>query len=213
MKTWEEYNKTTMLLVPDADLVRFIKKTFFAFKARKKIKVLDAGFASGRHLVYLAEQGFDVYGFDSSKESLKFARKWLKKEGLTAKIINADMLKLPYQDNSFDIFIEIGMIEHFFLKDRIKALAEIFRVLKPGGYLFLNVKKTGDYLEGSGKKLEKSTYLINESFIKHTPYHFFSETELRGLLKNFETIDLNYSILTRDNTSLEIHNWIVIAKK
>jgi ubiquinone/menaquinone biosynthesis C-methylase UbiE len=213
MKAWEKYNKTTRLIMPNENLVRFIQKTFPDFKKRKKIKILDAGFASGRHLVYLAKQGFDVCGFDNSKESLKFAKKWLKKEGLVVKVAKADMLKLPYKNNSFDVFIEIGTIEHLFLKDREKAIREAFRVLKPGGQLFLNVKKTGDYLEDSGKKLEEDTYLINESFIKNTPYHFFNKKELKGLFKNFRDLDLNYSILTRDNMSIEIHDWIVVAKK
>lgn len=199
--------------MPDENLVRFVQKTFPDFKKRKKIKILDAGFASGRHLVYLAKQGFDVRGFDYSNESLKFAKNWLKKEKLSVEVKRADILKLPYKDNLFDVFIEIGMIEHFFSGDREKAISEAFRILKPGGRLFFIVKKTGDYLEGAGKKLEKGTYLINESFIKNTPYHFFDKKELKALLKNFRDLDLNYIILTRNNTSVEIHDWIAIAKK
>ena len=81
------------------------------------------------------------------------------------------------------------------------------------GLFFFNVNKIGNYLEGSGPEIEENTYLINESFIKDTPYHFFSEDELRELLKDFRDIDLNYFIFTRNNMSKKLQNWIVIAKK
>lgn len=212
---WDEYNKTTRIMVPDEHLVRFIQKTFPDVEKRKSIKILDAGFASGRHLVYLTEQGFDVSGFDYSEESIKFATRWLKHEGLLSRvdIKKADMLNLPYKNNSFDIFIEIGMIEHFFWEDREKAIAEVYRVLKPGGIFFFNVKKIGDYLIGGGPETEKNTYLINEPFIQNTPFHFFAESELKELLKMFRDTELNYVIISRNNMSIETHNWIAIAKK
>lgn len=209
----EEYNKTTRLMVPDEHLVRFMQKTFPDVEKRRTIKILDAGVASGRHLVYLAKQGFDVSGFDNSEESLEFAKRWLKHEGLSLYIRKADMLDLPYKNNSFDVLIEIGMIEHFLSEDRKKAISEVYRVLKLGGLFFFNVKKVGDYLEGFGPEIEKNTYLINESFINNTPYHFFSEDELRELLKDFRDIDLNYAIFSRNNMSIKLQSWIVVTRK
>lgn len=218
---WENFNKnkTSRLIVPDEHFVRFIQKAFPDISKRKKIKILDAGFASGRHLIYLATQGFDVYGFDYSKESLKFAREWLGKEGLTAEIREADIFDLPYQSNSFDVVVEIGMIEHFLLEQREKAIGEIHRVLKPGGQLFLNVKKKGDHLDGSGRELEKNTFLFNEPSIKDIPirfegaYHFFSKADVRNLLKNFRSVELNYVLFTRNDMSIKIQNWIIVAQK
>lgn len=210
---WNDYNKTTRLMVPDENMVRFFQKKYPNIKKRKKIKVLDAGFASGRHLVYLSKQGFQVSGFDYSEESLRFAKKWLQMEDLSLDIRKASIFNLPYEDSIFDVFVEIGMIEHFRLIDRKKAIAEAHRVLKPGGYLFLNVKKRGDYLEGSGPKIEKNTYLINESFIKGMEYHFFDEKELRGLLAKFRKVDLDYIIMSRNNKKIELHNWVAVARK
>ena len=123
------------------------------------------------------------------------------------------MLNLPYRDNSFDVVIEIGTIEHFLLNNRKKAISEIYRVLKNNGYFFFIAKKRGDYLEKSGPKVEENTYTINESFIKNTPYHFFNEKEIRQFLNKFREIDLNYEILSRKNMTMEIHNWIIVAQK
>ena len=66
----------------------------------------------------------------------------------------------------------------------------------------------------SSQKRKNGTFgTINESFIKDTPYHFFSEDELRELLKDFRDIDLNYVTITRNNMNIKMQNWIAIAKK
>ncbi|OGD56838.1 hypothetical protein A2V71_01005 [Candidatus Berkelbacteria bacterium RBG_13_40_8] len=53
-------------------------------KQRKAHKILDFGCGSGRHLVYLAKNDFEVYGFDIAEEGMKIAQEWLKKENLSA---------------------------------------------------------------------------------------------------------------------------------
>jgi ubiquinone/menaquinone biosynthesis C-methylase UbiE len=49
-----------------------------------------------------------------------------------------DMLKLPYNDNFFDSIMSIAAFHHLPTRElRIKALREMYRVLKPGGYLLM----------------------------------------------------------------------------
>ena len=60
-------------------------------------KVLDLGCGSGRHSVFLAKAGFDVYGMDNSKSGLKQTKEWLRSLSLQAKLKNADCYKkFPY---------------------------------------------------------------------------------------------------------------------
>lgn len=66
---------------------------FVAFLKRKnKIgRVLDIGCGAGRHLIYMAKQGFEVHGIDISETGLD-ATKWrLKKQNLEAQIIKCHM--------------------------------------------------------------------------------------------------------------------------
>ncbi len=51
--------------------------------------------------------------------------------------IRADLLQLPFEDGSFDVVICNHVLEH--VKDDRKAMGEILRVLKPGGYAILQV--------------------------------------------------------------------------
>jgi cyclopropane fatty-acyl-phospholipid synthase-like methyltransferase len=46
--------------------------------------ILDLGSGTGRHVVYLAQRGFSVFGLDSSLEGISLARRWLADAGLEA---------------------------------------------------------------------------------------------------------------------------------
>lgn len=56
-------------------------KIFKLLKEKKERKVLDLGCGTGRHIVYFAKRGFDVYGIDISPQAIKLTKSWLKKGG------------------------------------------------------------------------------------------------------------------------------------
>ena len=67
------------------------------YEKKKKLKrILDAGCGNGRHVVFFATQGYDVYGFDISKEAIKIAKAWLIKEKLKAHLQVSDIEKLNF---------------------------------------------------------------------------------------------------------------------
>lgn len=74
--------KGRVFLRPQEDMPRIVK----LFKKKGVKKVLDLGCGSGRHTVYLAKNGFDVYGFDVAPVGMKLTKEWLKQEGLRAKL-------------------------------------------------------------------------------------------------------------------------------
>ncbi len=103
-------------------------------------KVLDVGCGTGNLTLtakkYTGTSG-SVYGIDASPEMIEEARKKAKRSGLTAAFEIGLIEKLPYSDASFDVVISRLVIHH--LPDDLKrrGFAEIFRVLKPSGRLFL----------------------------------------------------------------------------
>ncbi|MDF9277109.1 methyltransferase domain-containing protein [Arthrobacter sp. EH-1B-1] len=98
-------------------------------------RVLDAGCGSGPLAAALKAKGAIMTGFDSSPAMLELARQRL---GATANLCLADLGKsLPFADDSFDDVVS-SLVLHY-LEDWSGPLAEVRRVLKPGGRLILSV--------------------------------------------------------------------------
>jgi demethylmenaquinone methyltransferase/2-methoxy-6-polyprenyl-1,4-benzoquinol methylase/phosphoethanolamine N-methyltransferase len=100
--------------------------------------VLDVGCGTGTLTLMAAEQaGVDarVAGIDASPEMIEQARKKGSKKKREVDFRVAPIEKLPYGDAEFDVVLSSLMLHH--LPDDLKAqgLAEVRRVLKPGGRL------------------------------------------------------------------------------
>ena len=79
-------------------------------------------------------QGWDVTLTDLSPGMVEEARANLQGSGRAFNFRQADAMSLPYPDESFDAVLAMYMLYH--VPDRDKALAEMRRVLKPGGKLY-----------------------------------------------------------------------------
>lgn len=98
-------------------------------------RILDAGCGSGPLVADLQERGAHVAGFDASPAMIRFARERL---GDQADIQVADLTRqLPYDDQVFDDAVAV-LVLHY-LEDWSGPLAELHRVLKPGGRLVVVV--------------------------------------------------------------------------
>jgi SAM-dependent methyltransferase len=97
--------------------------------------ILDAGCGSGPLLADLAERGARVAGFDASPAMIGLARQRL---GGEANLKVADLTQsLPYDSGAFDDALAV-LVLHY-LEDWSRPLAELRRVLKPGGRLIVVV--------------------------------------------------------------------------
>lgn len=98
-------------------------------------RILDAGCGSGLLFAALRDRGATVSGFDSSAGMLELARQRL---GNGADLQVTDLgSRLPYSDDTFDDVVA-SLVLHY-LEDWGPALAELRRVLKPGGRLIASV--------------------------------------------------------------------------
>jgi SAM-dependent methyltransferase len=97
--------------------------------------ILDAGCGSCAKSVLLADRGFRVMGMDFSADALGLAREFVRKQGFEGRITlrQGDLLNLPFKDGEFSYVICWGVLMH--VPDVQRALAELARVLKPGGVL------------------------------------------------------------------------------
>lgn len=125
-----ENEGTHFFYVGNRHLVLSLAARYLA-KNKNAVKILDAGCGTGL-LAKKMEQFGEVVAVDNSPEAIKFA----KKSGVNARL--ASVNKLPFKDNVFDLVTSVDVIYHKMVDDK-KALAEFFRVLKPGGILILRV--------------------------------------------------------------------------
>lgn len=158
--------------------------------------ILDLGCGTGRHTVFLAGQGFDVYGLDSSAQGLDLTKTWLAETNLNADLTKHDIFeRLPYQNNFFDAVISVQVIHHGTL-DRIRALIqEMTRVLKPNGLVFVTVPKLKNQA-GRFEQIEPNTFVPLDGREKGLPHHYFTPESLRVEFANYDvaSIDLDQAM-------------------
>ncbi|MDI6905013.1 MAG: class I SAM-dependent methyltransferase [Candidatus Bathyarchaeia archaeon] len=167
------------------------------FKKRNVRRVLDLGCGAGRHIVYLAREGFDVYGIDISEEGIKKAKQRLAEMNLHANLKVGSMFTiLPYHDNFFDAVISIKTIHHGKIRQIRKAIKEIERVLKPGGLIFIIVPKKRSKKEIPKERLfgikfiAPRTYTILCGEEKGVPHYQFNKELLRKNFRSFKILNL-----------------------
>lgn len=97
--------------------------------------ILDAGCGIGTYGLVLARKGNNVVGIDISADMVKVTKHWADKESLAYLPLAGNIERLPFKNNSFDICF-CGYILHH-IPNMERAVAELFRVLRPGGIISL----------------------------------------------------------------------------
>jgi SAM-dependent methyltransferase len=95
-------------------------------------RILDAGCGTGNNLLHLARRG-RAFGVDMSEDALRFCRT----RGVA--VAMAGVQALPFPPASFDCVTSFDVIYHRGVTDDRAAVAEMARVLRPGGLLLLRV--------------------------------------------------------------------------
>jgi ubiquinone/menaquinone biosynthesis C-methylase UbiE len=112
-------------------------------------RVLDAGCGTGTFLLPLARrltpQGATVIGLDLAEGTLGQARARVQAEDLPVDCIIGDVEALPFDDDSFDLVLANYMLYH--VPDLDQAIAELRRVLRPGGTLLAATNGQGHMQE------------------------------------------------------------------
>lgn len=105
--------------------------------AIKGKKVLDIGIASGRFVREFCKKEAEVFGLDVSPIIIEDVDKYLHSLNLSAKLLLGDAENLPFADDLFDVINCQEVLIH--LPNQSRGLAEMKRVLKPGGLLIADV--------------------------------------------------------------------------
>jgi len=179
--TWLDWYQTQQV---DENVVSIAE----LLKQKGVSRVLDFGCGTGRHTVYLASLGFDVFGFDWSEASISVATRELSKKGLHANLQVWDMneIPLPYDDSFFDCVLSIRVFHHT-LVDKIRLIAsEIQRITGRGGYIYVEVPSwhENEKIENQDAfEVEPRTLIWSKGKEANLPHHHFLREELVDLFQ------------------------------
>ena len=147
--------------------------------------VLDAGAGFGRHAFELARHGANVVALDYSADEVIGTRGTFGAmveageipEQRYVGVLRGDATRLPFADDSFDRVITSEVLEH--IQTDVSAIAELYRVLKPGGTFAATVPT---WLP------EKINWMLSDEY--HAPksvgghVRIYSATELKAKLRS-----------------------------
>ena len=137
---------------------------------------LEVGSGRGSISSYFADNGFNCTLLDTSESVLKTAKEIFERNGHDANFVHGNALDMPFEDNSFDVVVSIGLLEHF--EDIETPIYEQYRVLKPGGLLLAYI------VPERPDNVQRNFNWVNN--ILKTVYSLFSS----GKEKTLEKVDL-----------------------
>ena len=148
---------------------------------------LDLGAGVGRHALALAALGFETVALDLAPTGLEQTRRRAAERGLDVRTVAGSMTDLPFADESFDYVVSWNVIYHGAPDVVRAAVAEIARVLRPGGTFqgTMLSKRRSDY--GLGTEVAPDTFVRPEAGGDKAHPHFFSDAAATvALFEGFE---------------------------
>ncbi len=145
-------------------------------------KAIELGCGAGNYVIYLAGRGFDATGVDISSVAIGMAMRSASRKGAACRFVVADVLgELADLDGPFDFAYDWELLHHIVPADRPKYVANVARLLRPGGrYLSVCFSEMSPRFGGTGKY--RKTPL-------GTVLYFSSEAEMVSLFEPLFVID------------------------
>lgn len=215
---WEEFYsekfKSDYLVWPNEVMVKVIFGDYLR-GARPTLgpntKVLDVGCGFGNNLLPFLLKGCICKGVEITDEVAKLAQDSLHNRGFTeVEIKKGNNRSLPFEKNEFDLLISNNVIHYENNEgDFLAALKEYFRVLKPGGGLYLStagslhdIYKKATIIGSHTFKIqnwdfrdgEVYFYLPNTKYLNFYLEKFFIDIETGQVTENLMSVNLDFLI-------------------
>lgn len=107
------------------------------FSSFKNTDILEIGVGLGSDHYSFASQGNRMTALDLSRAHLTHTVRHLRFEGLKTNAVYGDAEYMPFNNDCFDMVYAFGVLHH--TPDTERAIAEVFRVLRPGGVAIITL--------------------------------------------------------------------------
>lgn len=178
------------------------------------------------------DKGYDVWGVDVAKSSLRLIKENLRHSRYSPKFADrfsiipknsfTERFKLPFEDNFFDLIVSNQVLYYLPSKKQIQEVClELSRVLKPKGIVFFTMMGPKSYYIVYRTKQIHNGQIYEIAFddSKHrlAGYREFiylvrDEKELEDLFSSFSPVDIGYFDQRMFDMSSNFH-WIFVGQK
>ncbi|MGF7159152.1 SAM-dependent methyltransferase [Rhodoligotrophos appendicifer] len=175
-------------LTPEQDVVACAQRLL---QAQGSVRALYLGCGVGRHSLEFARMGLDVSAVDMAGAGLDELRRVATHATLDVKTYHAPMTQLPFPDAHFDYVLAFNVIYHGDETVVRETIAEIKRVLRPGGVYqgTMLSKRNANY--GQGTEIAPSTFVkADDDDDKVHPHLYCDAKELVEFFDGFELLSL-----------------------
>lgn len=168
-------------------VVSFVMRYAPRDRERSSIRILEVGCGTASNLWFAAREGFSVAGVDAAPEAIAKARRRFVEEGLEADLKVANFVSLPFDDEMFDLVIDRGSLTCTGLGHAANAIAEIERVIRPGGAFFFNPYSDRHTSAQSGSNISQGlvTDIRAGTMVGVGQVCFYSEQDVRDSLSRW----------------------------
>ena len=169
---------------------------FAEFPKYKDRRVLEIGVGLGADHQRFAEAGAILTGVDLTPRAIEHTRRRFELLGLKSDLQVADAENLPFGGGLFDLVYSWGVLHH--TPDTEKAIREVFRVLRPGGfakvmlyhkYSFVGVMLWVRYALLRLKPLTPLRHIYSQ-YLESPGTKAFSVAEVQEFFKGFRDVDI-----------------------
>lgn len=178
-KIWYEQEYTeegfaAQRLYPNEELLRFMGRNFFGvpFHRRNNTKILEVGCGSCSNLWMIAREEFQAYGIDLSQSAIALGTRMFGRWQASAQLTVGSMTETPYENGFFDAICDVFSSNCLDMANFEKFLIEAYRVLKPGGRIFMYTPSTASDAFKNFKPSKKiDHFTLNGIYRKSSPFY------------------------------------------
>jgi ubiquinone/menaquinone biosynthesis C-methylase UbiE len=135
----------------------------------KQVEALEIGVGTGNLANRFLSEGFNITGLDQSREMLNVA----KEKFPNLKLRLGEFLKIPFENNTFDIIVSTYAFHHLNDAEKGVAIKEMLRVLRSNGKIII-----GDLMFQSEKEKQKIIKNLTKKQIEEIEDEYYSNIEL-----------------------------------